>query len=1138
MLCYSHVWIPAFVLSLLFTGINRTNAQQTTDLLVREISVPGGTVPPGQPVTVTFTIENSGANQARNFFCAIRIFEQSAPSDPIFQNQVNVSQLDAGEALTLEATTPWLPPAPGEYIVQVGVPYEFDNTPSNNVLARDFRVGAAGLLTLAQAIDILNTEVLNDHPRADSLAAIHLSPPPNPSDSLIPPGLEIRSADSSTVLRYDFPVYLFYIDLYPDMLYAHPVEYVTVSAITGEVDRRTDQELWPEIEGITPDFGPYCFGEENPRRVRGNPQPCVAKENPYQPVPTSNTGAWAIAVVGKLNLDIEKSTVQNDICKWKERINGNTLGPQVSGPNIAASAGRENCGLTEKELCDAIDGLKGKGCDKVHFKYIGHGTRSGIIVWDERHRNSTTLSWTKLAKKLKEAGFAEVCLEITACHSGAAIAALKREGVKGTVVTSSSAGKTTPVGDGSGTHWEKALEECAKAPEADLNRNGKIDICELFAWVQVRGGTDANGPSPQIEKLNDSVKFVSARTDRVGSGQTISTNGGPIRVYGERICMKLKVRVGTRQRDSTIYRGSVYIENDGNTNRSASRDYKITARCDGKDVVIVERIRPSLKPGEKQCIADLPNGCTGIKVERLRNGTLGKGDDPTVLSAAADDYFSTTDETAVHSPGQFIFHRYVYRWDNPADPHTVLATGPLGWEAAAGPQDFFTPTDSTEDVFLGALIPDTATTGGVLAAAIVNAAARDTLQVRYNVLLADTLGTVDANGTLEASGRWYDTDSPSLLKGFRVALNNVYINVTDTLKVEGVGGWNWNNVTVSADSGISFAAAIGYGAGSIRWQDVMLRGMTEEGVLALAGNLVLRNVTVGAATGDGFSFSGSVPPNDTVVRLRPDTLEFLNVLGAAGDGVIFDNINANGPTIDTVTVRWLRTEFVEGGDIAVLRNSHVRCVDCIYRENTVRVDGTSSLGRYASFSIAAADTAGDGLEGISVEIVDSLGQTIYSGITDTNGFLPTVEVLVSRHREGNYESYRPFVIKAGNGSITVTDTVRSDTYTQRLLVLARQSVSAPAAGEGTGGAAIVRTIPQPLPTGSQLIVETEGLGTRTVTATLYNTLGETVWSRTGLPLSNDRLVLRDPDLKTGSGLYVLQIRLADGRILSTRVIHR
>ncbi|MGE3802033.1 MAG: hypothetical protein AB7H80_13510, partial [Candidatus Kapaibacterium sp.] len=947
------------------------------------------------------------------------------------------------------------------------------------------------------------------------------------------------AAESTLTLQNEYPDYFHYVDLNPDELFSHPVEYVAISAIDGTIDRRTEVELWPEIEGVAPDFGSYCFGDTNPRRVRGNAQQCVEKTNPYQPKATSNTGAWAIALVGKLNLDIEKSTVQHDICKWKERIIGNSLGPSVTGPNITALSGANNCGLTEEEFCAAIDGLKGKNCDKLHFKYVGHGTTSGIILWDDKHKTSKTLSWKDFACKLKDAGVGEVCIEITACHSGAAIRELKKKGIKGTVITSSSSARTTPVGDGSGTYWEKALEACSKDQMADLNRNGKIDQCELYAWVKVKGGTSANGPNPQIEKLNDSISLRSIRLERVGGERSISTNGGSIKVYAERICMKLSVKQGSRRRDSTVYRGSIYIENTGNTHKSASRDYSISARCGRENVVIVPRIRPSLGPGEKQCIADLPDNCTGISVDRLRNSTVRKDDGShIVLSAAPDESLSTLDEFVAHNPGDFAYYRYILEEEENNQLHTTSINGPSGWFVSVEPKTFNIPETDSQDVFTGTVVPDTATMGGEVIASVVNTATDDTLLLRYNIFLLDTLRQVNANERLQGTWTWYDAVGSSLLKGFDVDLERVQIDVKDSLLLEAVGEWSWKDVVVNADSGTRLEAAIGLGAGETSWENVAIRGAVD-GVFATAGNVAMQNVTVGGSLGSGITFRGNRSTIDTVAPLQIQTLDFVSVMGSQFYGFLFDDIHANSSAIDTLQAHGLRVTFADSTDMFVRKDSHLQCYDCEYDDNDVEVDQTSSLLRLGTVSVVAVDTAGVGLSNIDVTITAlPSGQVISSAKTDADGFLPSIPLPFSLNIGGNRQTFGPYEIVASNGATEMRDTVNPVTWTQVFFDFTEGPASAPVAGERSGSASILAIVPQPLSRQGSLIVETAGLQNGRVTASLHNTQGESVWSNEELHVLNNRLQIENFGERISSGVYVLRLHLANGEFLSAKVIVR
>ena len=1138
MLRYLPRWIFTLAASFVLAGAGVLTAQTLTDVAVADITLPPDQVPQVQPITVEFVIENLGDAPAENFFCGIRIVDPANPSEPLFLDQVNVEFLDAGATQTLSSTQNWIPETPGTYTVQVAAIFELDNSPTNNIREKTFEIADGNqMLTLPEAIDILNGDVLDGHPRVEQLVALHLSPPKNPSDSIVPAGLLIEAADSSLTLQYEYPVYFFFVDLYPDELYSHPVEYVAINAMTGDIDRHTNVEIWPEIDGETPEFGPYCFGENNPRRVRGGAVQCTPKSDEYTPVATSDTGAWAVAVVGKLNLDVEKTTVQNDLCKWKERINGNSMGPRVTGPNISSHSGRENCGLTEQELCDAIDALKGKDCDKIFFKYVGHGTTSGIIVWDNDHRRSKTISWTDFACKLKDAGISEICLEITACHSGAAIRALRRKGIRGNVITSSSSGNTTPVGDGSGTWWEKALDECSKDQMADLNRNGKIDQCELFAWVKARGGTRANGPNPQIEKLNDSVAFRSVRVDQVGGRRTISTNAGSIRVYAERICLRLRIREGNRRRDSVVYRGAIYIENPGNSRRSASRDYSISARCNRRDTVLVPRIRPSLAPGEKQCIADLPDNCTGIRVRRLRNGTMRDKDaDPVILAASPDEYLTSSDEFVAHNPGDFAFYRFAYEDDANDQLYTSSVSGPQDWFLSVAPGTFNVPENDSQDVFTGFLIPDTATAGGQVVSSLINTVTSDTLLLRYNTYVIDTIGSVPVGQSLDASWKWLDVVGSSQISGLNVNLQNTQMEVRDELMLEAVGNWDLRDVTLNADSGMALTTYIGDGAGATSLENVLMRG-SASGLVASAGQLAMKSVTVAASS--GIILEPTSSPIDTIVRLQIEAFDFVSIMGSAGHGLLLNRMNMAAPSADTVHARWLRVEFVDSSAVALRDNSHLRCVDCIYDDQNVEVDATSSLMRYGTLSVVAVDTAGNALEGVDVVVARlDVGPPLYEGVTDSDGFIPSQELLYSTNIGGTYMPAGPWEVIASNGKMELRDTVQPVTWTQIFFEFDEAPLSVAVAGERRSGVGIVAVHPQPSSRFEDVLVQTAGLGTGMVDVSLHSLTGEAVWSAEDVPVQNDRLVLKGPGENARPGFYVLRLHRANGMVLSAKILLR
>ena len=1141
---YVLLWMIAAGLPVFFANQQQAQAQNQTDIAVTSINLPPATVPYNQPIAVEFTLQNLGNAPAENFFCEIRIVNPSAPIDPLFQDQVNVEFLDMGETSTLSSTQNWMPETPGNYVVQVAAVFELDNSPTNNFLDKEFVVEEPNdLLTLAEAVNILNQEVLDNHPRVEELVALHLSPPENPADSLVPPGLLIEAADGSLTLQYEFPVYFFFVDYHPEMLYGHLVEYITVNATDGTVDR-SEAQIWPEIDGVTPEFGPACFDTPNARRVRGNGRACAPKANPYQLVNTDNDSDWAIAVVGKLNLDVEKTTVQQDLCNWKERLNGNPFGPQIDNDKFIVNSGQNNCGLTEQELCTAIEQLKDQACRKVYFKYIGHGIPRGIALWDSTHRRTKILTWEELACKLKDVGVREACIEITSCHSGASIDDFSKKGIKGSIITSSSSGLPTFVGDGSGTYWEKALDSCSRDSLADLNRNRKIDNCELFAWVRINAGDSVNSRMPQIKKLNDTIKGISITsvgTPR-GQEQNMSTDNGPLIVYVRGICVRLDRRRG---RDSVVYRRAVYIENPVNFRRSSNRKrYHIIAVCgtnrrNRRIDTLVRDYRPNLGPKERICIANWPEDCRRFfVVEAPRNSAERKEDEnPTVLSAISSNASESLDFEVIHSPGSFGFYRYIFDSTFSDDQHISSITGPQGWDLTIEPNNFFVPSNTAQDVFTGIFIPDSATSGGTVSAVLANTGTNDSLELRYNVFLQDTLRRVTTTDQLQSRWRSFEAVGSALLKGFGVSLENTRINVRDSLEIESVGDWNWSNVYVNADSGALLTVKAGLGGSNTRWEDVGIRGATSA-VLAEGSRISMRDVSIAESGGDGIVFRGVMPPNDSTIALVIDTLESLTVVGPVRNGIVFDNLSLEFR--DTLWTHNLRVEMADSNDIVVTNNSHVWCFDCEYDEAKVSVDQTSTLMRLGTVSFMAVDTSGTGLPGIDIEVrVMQTGATAVALPTDANGFLPAIPLPFSLNQNGSRFRTGPFEIIVSRGTdIVLRDTIDPIGWTQRVYVIEPDISSAPVSGERTSGAAITAVVPQPYSGGATLDLETTGLGTRTVAVSLHTTLGETVWNAERVHVRNDRIKLHKLNKNLEAGFYILRLHLANGEFLSTKVIVR
>lgn len=1103
---YKPVGIALLFIIALLTTFTAPAIAQPVDLGAGPVLAPTGTIPVNVPVQIRLVVNNVGDNPVPTHQCLVSVVNLGN-GQTVFNGTVQgTPNFPVGGSETLTVVQQWTPNAQGNYQVRFQIAVQNDPVPTNNNGTGNVTVGP-GLLTLAQATQILDAQVIAGHPRRDSLVAWHTRPPADPLDSLIRPGVSIQPVDSAFTLQYDEPVYLFFVDYHPELLYSHACEFVTVSAIDGGLVRRT-AEIWPVVDGDDAVFGPSCG--PNPNRVRGGAATCVEKQNPYVPVNTANTNAWAVVVVGKLNNDLEKTTVDHDICRYKERINGNPAGPKVSAPNIAVSAGADKCGLTKQQFCDAIDALKGKGCTKVFFKYIGHGTESGLVLWDERHKSSVILSYKDIACKLKEAGITNVCIEITACHSGGIIPQLEKKGIKGVVITSSSVSRPTPVGDGSGTWWEKALEECSRDPQANVNRDSTTDLCELFAWVKARGGANANNPNPQISKLTDSLKFVGGTMERVGTGKSVSTNTGSISVYAERFCVKTRYRNARGQwRDTTAYRGAVYMENTSNQDRASGKKYKVIAKCKSGDKTLVEEIVPSVPANGKICIADLPNDCTGIELKEIKKKGRAKRDDQPSPQAAGEVTTESFTGTSVHDDStQFALYRHVIAAAGTERQYTASVVGPPNWFVATEPRSFTQPANTDVDVFTEAVPPAGSVFGGEITTTVSSGS--DTMLLRYRMLLLDTLRGPVLPDSLVYRYNWILTEAPLVIPAAtKLIMEESTLEIPVSLLMLSRSA-SLTRSTIAVDSGVY--AELELGAGSHNYRDVIVAGLPQ-GILIKGGTGSLDGLVAGDSHSDGFSFEGN--------GFRRYAMRFLDVIGAYRFGAtIFDG------GADTANLYGFRVLLADSLDFVVGNGSRVGCTDCEYSETRTAVDATSWLGRYATISVSVRDTAGDPVGGVAITMVDSLGRNLYSGVTGADGLVPNQRVMMSERTGNSYTTYWPITVTARKGTEEKTVQHRGLTYTQLHFELNAAGASADRTA-GSEAFAITGILPQPA-TGGLLRVHTNAGGSA-IGVQVIDMLGRTVQSeRTAandgwlrLDISQARLV---------PGVYVLRLEHRAGHI--------
>ncbi len=1055
-------------------GPQPLSAQQQIDVAVTSVIEPPSEVVEGSEVLITFKVQNIGNQPAVGMQAGGQIAAATAPNTPLFQDLIPMAPLAPGEEVTVAMSMTWTATPPGDYIVSAAVAFENDMDQNNNLMQLDFVVvpQQEDLLTLQEAIDVLNTEVLDGHERADSLLAFHLSPPQNPSDSLVPPGVRIESADGLYLMEFDRPVYFFFVDLYPDEFFSHPVEYIAIDAISGTVDRNLLPQLWPLIDGEVPEFGPTCGGVSNPRLVRGNARPCAPKENPYELKNTTNKKGWALALVGQLLKDKEKTTVDGDICKWKERINGTELGPQVSGENIATHAGANKSGLTKQELCDAIDALKGKGCDKVYVKYFGHGTKEGILLWGPGGKGTVTLSWADFAKKLKEAGIGEASIEINSCHSGAAIEAMRKAGIKGTIVTATDANtKLRGKGDGSSTAWEEALLGCSKDRLADLNKSGKIDQCELYAWVKSQGGAAANRARPQLAKLASTIRIIRIGKQRVhGKPDNINTDDGSVRVETRYVCY-LRDSAGKR---SVRYRGAVYLVNDNNNvDKTIEKSFNITMICKGRKVTLTVVVPMIVKAGQRICIVDLPDtwtpkGCKPAEAERVKKkGTEEKGGVISTASAAPDDAFGSVVQAATVATGSFNFYRYDLVSDaSETDIWSFQAIGPDGWNVTAEPVTFSMPENDSLDLYVGANVPDDATAGGAIVGLAINTTTNDTIELVYELHLVDTLDGDDlANGS--GSFRWYDVTGASQISGTSNFDNSVF-NVVDSLRFGASTTHDLERVTMAADEGADLAVVLA--DATLDFTDIALYG-ARDGLVVTGGDIEMSDIAVVDSRGSGLSLSDGV---------AVDQLQSVNIIDAVGDGLLLGSID------EVVTIENLRIENAGGMDVVLNDGTDLDCIDCMYDDDATTVGAGSLLQRFARLNVVVSDTAEVAIPGISVRVLDASGTEVFAGLTDEDGFIPTVPMLVSTNDGGNLTKHGPYEVIVRTDQVMIRDTIDATGWTGRVYTLPGNVTSVESAVAGTSR---MRISPMPAAVGGNVRIATGRLAAGSATARLHDING-------------------------------------------------
>lgn len=324
----------------------------------------------------------------------------------------------------------------------------------------------------------------------------------------------------TTPVNVGKPSWFFWVDDAPDRMFAHPTRFALMDAgdaAAGFENRAqvTNQNWWPRVTlpggrvySLLPTI--YIEGANLPTQdIPGTRQFAVSGTR-------APDDACAIIVYGP-NLSgsgRKTSQKQRDFLIRTDKVKSQNIMP-------ANDDNPTSC----DELKQLIMEAKNKGCKKLYLFIDAHGINlgpgfgGGFYLADKSLPTSLFgkdptcfFFYSELARLLEPVG-AELCVVISACYSGSAIAAFQNRGLKGWITTAADA--ESP----SYWHWASGYNFYARNllngwedPEADSNRDGKITQEEAHAWVLKNPnkgtpfpGSATTGPKPQSGPIGEST---------------------------------------------------------------------------------------------------------------------------------------------------------------------------------------------------------------------------------------------------------------------------------------------------------------------------------------------------------------------------------------------------------------------------------------------------------------------------------------------------------------------------------------------------------------------------------------------------------------------------------------------------------
>ena len=974
------------IICLLFAGLEQTMA---TDLAVGLIFVPEDTTTTNEPIRVSFEVQNLNVLTADEYKCYIDIYDPM--EQRIFNRELVKRNLKPFTIDTVYADSLFTPMESGEYTLQITVVFQDEINPSNNFKEMKFQsVEKEQFLSRESAIQIFEEGYFSLSKYADQAVAFLYNA--TGSDSLLKPGDTVAPFDSSFQQEIDNYSYLFWVDNFPEEEWFHPANFIIMNAVTGAMNILGGVS-WPVINGQ--EYTEFTeSGNASPNLLFGL-YPISALSLSYTPVDTENERDCAIIVVGKnFHGEGEKNARVNDIARIKELFNGVDGGPKIDKDRIMVVPGEDTNGATITEVHNAFEMMKEKKCRKLYYYYMGHGKKGAMILKKENNK-SDYLTYGELAKKLKDAKSKEVCVVIEACFSGTAIDSFKTSRLKGLILTSSSKDSTT-IRFADGVPFNKAVYECSKDPNADLNKNGRVTLEEAVAWA-ISQDEVVRRKKPQGDFLGDKNRIAFKHMEPIKF--TTGFTGGTLNWEWVPVCYAIKKGKKVKR---IICRSKLYVENpsSGPYAGNGRRAYIICTDKKGRSRVLGSW-QPQLGPKQRKCITEIPAGCANIRVSPSPQGSF------RFLAQTEEGSPVTLSQVNEYQPGEYIFQT-IGLYPNPGDMFSNSIQGPDDWELEIDPEAFEASAflDSHTVVIRGT-IPDTASFGAMYSLELVNFTRSDTMRYPFTALLTDTLDKEIKDNDRHSFKAISTTAGVTASQG-NISIDNSTITFEQPafISVEPGGSLTMENTSVISDSGAGYGVNV---RGHIDWSYAAVIG-PEEGITFDNPTGSIYNSAVIGSLDDGVKFYGD---------MSGIQINFLDVDSSAINGLYFE-------TVDNCSLSNVSISKSSEMDISLNINSEVFLLDSDYEANKESVDETSMLTRAWTTHFYLTDRNDQPLENADVTILDGTGTIVALDTTVASGFSNAFHLIQYVNNGGAVTLKTPHQVRIMNANFDTTFAYSAD----------------------------------------------------------------------------------------------------------------